>query len=297
MDYLYGLNLQLFAGEGGAEGGEAGAAEVNSEATAEGAGAQTAEAQTKDVDSKPSFKDLINSEYKDEYTKEFNKQFNARFKDYKTLQSAQDKLNPLISLMSERLGVKSDDIDGLVKAYTNDEAYIDHIAIEEGISSEEARKRVAKSLEDTARNNELERLRAESAEREAEEARRQQFNAWHEESESLKAVYPNLDFAAELQNPETVKALQMFTTNGFADPFKQAFELSHRAEILSGAMQQAVKAGADAATRSKASTRPAENGVGGSVGAATKIDVNNLTPAQIEEFIKQAQGGKRVTFA
>lgn len=311
MQYTkYDLCLQLFAdGDGVAVAEGAETAETNAEVsapditTADETGAKAADAPKEQTpeDLEAEFNEAIKGKYKDLFTKKAQSIIDRRFKETKTLQSTLDKVNPLLAVMAERLNVDPNDHDALLQAYKNDEAYIEHVALKEGMSLDDARQKVTKAVEAQAKDEELLRLRAERDIRAAEEKNRERFNGWMTETESLKAKFPGLDLAAELSGDtgkQFVSLLESLTNSGFPNPVEVAYETLHRNEIMAAVMTKTAESVKEKTAKSvaAAASRPAENGTADSAGFSQGKDVNSLTSKDIIEILKRVEKGDTISF-
>ena len=115
---------------------------------------------------------------------------------------------------------------------------------------------------------------------------------WHTQEQEARKLYPSLDLVTEMKNPRFVGALR-----SGAD-VATAYELTHRDEILSGAMQYAAQV-----TRQKLadrlaarSSRPMENGMNGQGAALTRYDVTQMTRQDRDAIRRRVAGGEKIRF-
>ena len=277
------INLQLFA-----DGAEGAAAEAGTQADAND-GQVAAAVKTPD-ELKAEFQKLIKGEYKDAYTDATQSVINKRFRETKTLEEARDKLSPVLANVYKRFGVNDGDLDALSAALDNDEAYINHVAMRDGVSEDEARARLQAENRDRARDIKLQQLEAEKTKREKADRERAQFDTWYHDAEKLKDIYPSMDFAAEMQNKDFVSLL----ASGV--PVKTAFEVTHINDVLGGAMAHTASKVAEGVANSiKANgSRPAENGTTSSAAVVTKPDVNKLGNKDIMDILKRVSAGEHI---
>lgn len=296
MDDVLRLDLQLFAdGEG-----EAGASE-----TAEvGVDSSTAEAQTADVpkeqtaqDIEAEFESLIKDKYKDAFTKRTQTIIDKRFKTAKQAESKLEKLTPFLSEAAKRYGKEADDFDGISQAFLDDNLYIEHLAVQQGKSVEDVRASIKNDAQRAADNAELQRLRGIVANIEAEDENRVKFNAWLNESESLKTMFPSLDFRAEMQSKEFIGMLEALTANGFNNPFERAYKTMHMDELVTSvASTTAQKVAQATANKIASGVRPSENGNSDSVASVSKINVDTLSNKDVLDILKKVERGERISF-
>lgn len=287
MEY-FKINLQLFADGGeGSDSGEGNAATVASSDSV--AAAQTAQVteQSADntIDKSAAFENLIKGEYKDEFDKRTKKILDKRFKTARAAEEQLANVSPVLDLLSQRYGVDASDMGALTKAVQDDDAMYENIALELGVDNSTAKEFVKLKAE----NSRLER--AESERKRQEEADKV-YAQWAKEADATAAIYPGFDIQQELENESFSKLIK----NGV--DVKTAFEVVHKDEILPAAMQFASqKAEANVVNAIAANAnRPAENGIANNSAAISAVDVNKLTPQQIEEYKAAAQRGEHITF-
>lgn len=262
----------------GAEAGASDAAMQGQTLTAEGgsdSGSDTSEPKVQDKGKL--FDQLIKSEYKDEFAKKTQKIIDQRFKETKQLQERQDKMKPMLDLLAGKYGVKSDDIDGLVKAINDDDSLIESMAMEAGMTVEQYR------YTESLRRENAELKRAEEERKRVEEGNRF-YKTMLDQSEQVKALYPQFNLEAELQNSTFMEAMRVPGVS-----VRTAYELAHRDEIIAPAMAMAAQKATEAVTSSiKArGMRPTENGLGNGSGLQVATDVSKMTRAQREEIYKR----------
>ena len=289
---FFKLNLRLF-GEGGGEGGAAAGAEAGAEAgaaeTQEGQQAQNSGAivTERSADERAAaFEQLIKGEYAQEFAARTQGIINQRFKETKDLQGQLDSMKPLMDALSTKYGVT--DYQKLLDAIEADESFYQEAADEQGLSVEQYK-----------RMRELERKAAMFEEAERQRARvdseRKAYAMWDQQSRQLKAIYPAFDFAAECQHPQTGQQFIKLLGNGV--DVRTAYEVMHKDELLSGAIQTAVQQTQrrTVETIRAQGMRPAENGLGGSRGTKmSKVDPAKMTKAERDELVRRSQRGERI---
>lgn len=287
------LNLSLFDGGGGAGAAASGAtgatapagATTNASAaemqTAEGTatnGNETPEAQpAQPVDKSKLFDELIKNEYKDEFSKRTQKIIDQRFKETKSLQEKQNKLQPALEVLANKYGIKADDVDGLVNAINEDNSLISDLAMEAGLTVEQYRF--------------TEQLKRENAELKRAEAERQRIEADNkfyadllDQSKQVQAIYPTFNLEAELKNKSFMEALSVPGVS-----VRTAYELAHRDELIAPAMATAARKATEAVVNNiKArGSRPTENGLGNGSGLTVQTDVSKMTKADRKEIFRR----------
>ena len=283
--FLMTLNLQLFAegGDGGtgSEGatGETGTAAVSQTqiTDADGTTATT-------IDREAEFEKLIKGEYKDLYDARMQDTIKNRLKGQKEIVEKYEALAPTLETLAKKYGVDASDINALNKAIEEDDAYYEEEAFEKGISVEQLKefKRMEKE------NTELKKLQEEQKSREAAEKK---VAGWMEESKQVKAIYPQFDLKSEMQNPKFIDLLRVPGVD-----VRTAYELTHKDEIIAGAMQFTAKTVekkiADKIAANGA--RPTENGLNSQSASLTKSDVSQLSKADILDIQRKVLRGEKV---
>ena len=288
------FSLSLF-GEGGGDGaGASGTAasdageQVRAGETVQDAAAQESETSVTAStvqDRNAEFEKLIKGEYKDAFDRRVQSIINGRFKETRSLKEQIQKSNPVFDILAQKYGTKADDIDGILKALEDDDAYYEQEALEKGVTVEQL-----KAMRKLERENEM--LRQNQQEREQQDRVRRDLEDWSQQGEQLKGIYPNFDLRAELDNPQFFSLLH----NGV--DVRTAYEVIHRDEVLGGAMRYAAQTAAKKVADSVAanSRRPVENAVTSQGAVTSKIDVRKLTKAQCEEYERRAARGEKITF-
>ena len=288
--FLMALNLQLFAeGADGSDGGTVSEGKMGETGTA--AMSQTTitdadgnTAQT--IDREAEFEKLIKGEYKDLYDARMQDTIKNRLKGQKETVEKYEALAPTLEALANKYGVDINDIDSLNKAIEEDDAYYEEEALQKGVTVEQLKqfKRMEKE------NAELKKLRDEKNQREAAEKK---VAGWMEESKQVKAIYPQFDLKAEMQNPKFVDLLRVPGVD-----VRTAYELTHKDEIIAGAMQFTAKTVEKKVTDKIAANgvRPTENGLNSQSASLTKSDVSQLTREQRADINRRVLRGEKISF-
>ena len=287
LPFLMILNLQHFA-----EGGDGGTgAEGTTGATEAAAVPQTqitdADGNTATtIDRKAEFERLIKEEYKDLYDEKMQDTIQKRLKGQKETVEKYEALAPTLDTLAKKYGVDASDIKALNKAIEEDDAYYEEEALEKGITVEQLKEFRKMERE----NAELKKLRDEqNAKAEAEK----KVAGWMEESKQVKAIYPQFDLRGEMQNPKFVDLLRVPGVD-----VRTAYELTHKDEIIAGAMQFTAKTVekkiADKIAANGA--RPTENGLNSQSASLTKSDVSQLSKADILDLQRRVARGEKISF-
>lgn len=297
------LNLQLFAdgGTGAGDGGTAtGTAETGTLATSAkddnladvkyGIQEETRTVTESKTEGKPDrnaeFENLIKGEYKNEYDARVQDTIQKRLKSTKETVEKYEALAPTLELLAKKYGIKdASDIEALNKAIEEDDAYYEEEALEKGISVEQL-KEIRKMEKENA---ELKKFRKEQ---EAQENASKLYSAWLTQAEQAKSVYPEFDLQAEMQNPRFLDLLKANVD------VRTAYEVLHMGEIIPSAMHFTAKTVEQKLANKIVANgaRPSENGNSAQSASRTKSDVSQLSNADMDEVIRRARRGERITF-
>ena len=304
------LNLQLFAE--GAGGAGAGAGDGG---TAEGQGVTAAAAlpQTKGAKSNPladvkygiqeeaapaaevqtvaqpdrnaEFEKLIKGEYKDLYDARVQNTIQQRLKGQKETVDKFNALSPTIEMMAKKYGVDANDIEALNKAIQEDDSYYEQEALEKGMTVQQL-----KEIKKMERENAD--LKAQMEEAQRQENGKKLYAAWMQQADEAKKVYPSFDLKAEMNNPKFVELLRSNID------VRTAYEVTHKDEIIAGAMQFTAKTVESKIANKIASNgaRPSENGMSSQSASLVKSDVSQLSKADRAEIIRRVQRGEKIRF-
>lgn len=286
--FLMTLDLQLFAeGAGSGDGGTGseGATGANGTAAVSQTSITDADGTTAtNIDREAEFEKLIKGEYKDLYDARMQDTIKNRLKGQKETVEKYEALAPTLETLAKKYGVDASDINALNKAIEEDDAYYEEEALQKGVTVEQLKE--FKKME--RENTELKKLRDEQKTREAAE---QKVAGWMEESKQVKAIYPQFDLKSEMQNPKFIDLLRVPGVD-----VRTAYELTHKDEIIAGAMQFTAKTVekkiADKIAANGA--RPTENGLNSQSASLTKSDVSQLSKADILDIQRKVLRGEKV---
>ena len=307
---LYTFNLQLFA-EGGAAGGDGaggdgqgvtGAAAmpqtkgaknpladvqygVQKEEEVPAAEVQETQPQAP-INRDAEFEKLIKGDYKEQYDARVQDTIQKRLKSSKDIVDKYNSLTPTLELLAKKYGVTDPtDITALNQAIQNDNALYEDEALEQGMSVEKFKEFKQMQRENAA-------LKATQEEQMKQEKGRQLYESWMRQAEDAKAVYPSFDLRTEMQNERFVDLLRSNID------VKTAYEVLHKDDIISGAMQYTAKTVESKIAKKIAANgaRPSENGVGSQSAAVVKNDVTKLNRNDIDEVMRRVASGERITF-
>lgn len=282
------LDLQLFA-EGAGSGVGGTGSEGATGATGTAAVSQTsitdADGTTAtNIDREAEFEKLIKGEYKDLYDKRMQDTIKNRLKSQKDTVEKYEALAPTLETLAKKYGVDASDIKALNKAIEEDDTYYEQEALEKGVSVEHLKE--FKKME--RENNQLKKLRDEQNAKDAAEKR---VAAWMEESKQVKTIYPQFDFKSEMQNSKFVDLLRVPGVD-----VRTAYELTHKDEIIAGAMQFTAKTVEKKITDNIVANgvRPIENGLNSQGASLTRSNVSQLSTADILDIQRRVARGEKV---
>ena len=296
---LFKINLRMFDGaSSGAGDGDSSASGVTN-STAASANGNSLEnvvygKQPNDPNSVANAEDA-KAKY-DSYRKGEGKQFidkdietaiRRRFKDYNTLKESNTKMQNVMSALATRYGIDANDTDALSKAIAEDDSYYEKAADNANMSVEQYKKMMRLEAE----NAELQRIRAEEANR-AEFNRR--YAEWSAQAEGAKTVYPNLDLNAEMQNKD------FFDLVNRGIDVKTAFEVIHKDEIINGAVSVTAQRTAQAVQQQTVNNirtkglRPNESAGSAQSGFVPKTDPSKWTKKDRQEIERRVMKGDKI---
>ena len=302
------LNLQLFAdGGAGAGAGDGGTAEgqgvTEAAALPQTKGAKNPLADVKygiqeeapaaevhketaaQPDRNAEFEKLIKGEYKDLYDAKMQDTIQKRLKGQKETVDKFNALTPTLEALYKKYGVDAGDIEGLNNAISEDDSYYEQEALEKGMTVQQLK--------------EIKKMERENAELKAqmEEAQRQEngkklYAQWMQQADETKKVYPSFDLKTEMNNDQFVALLRSNID------VRTAYEVTHKDEIIAGAMQFTAKTVESKIANKIASNgaRPSENGMSSQSAAVVKSDVSQLSKADRAEIIRRVQRGEKIRF-
>ena len=317
IDFIIPMhNLQLFA-EGGAGGAAGGTGGDGGTAQGQGVTAEAASQQTKGVknplasvkygiqeDAAPAaevqqtteqpdlnaeFEQLIKGKFKDQYDARMQDTIRNRLKGKDSqiaeLTGKQDAVTPILEMLGKKYGVDAKDIEALNKAILDDDSYFEEEALQRGISVQQL-KEIRKMERENAD------LRRQMQEQQTKENADKLYAQWLQQEQETKKVYPSFDMKTEMQNPEFVNLLRSNI------PVRTAYEVLHKDDIISGAMQFTAKTVESKIAKKIAAqgARPAENGMSSGSAAVVKSDVSQLSRADRDEIRRRVARGEKIRF-
>ena len=277
------LNLQLFAEGTGGDGTGVSATDAASQE-----GVTTAAPQPETTEDRNAKYEAFLKEYKDLDDARVQSLMRDRLKktneEHAKKESEYKKTAPVLELLSKKYGVDASDIDALTKAMNDDDTYFEQEAMEKGITVEQLKEFRKMEKE----NAELRQMRDEQQRKENAD---RIYAEWVKQAESTKQVYPDFNLEQEvINNPQFVDLLR----NNI--DVRTAYEVTHKDDIIAGAMQFAAKEAEAKLTKSIAAngSRPNENGISSRGASQVKSDVSKLTKADREEIARRVARGEKI---
>ena len=235
------------------------------------------------------FEKLIKGQYKEQYDARMQDTIRSRLKGKDSqiaeLMDKQNAVSPILDLLAQKHGVDAADIDALKKAIEADDSYFEEEALNRGMSVQDL-----KAIRKMERENAD--LKRQMQERQTRENADKLYAQWLQQEQEIKKIYPSFDMKAEMQNPEFVKLLRSNVN------VRTAYEVLHKDDIISGAMQFTAKTVEQKIAKKIAAqgARPAENGMSSGSPAVVKSDVSQLSRADRDEIRRRVARGEKIRF-
>lgn len=282
------LNLQLFAEEA------AGSAETNNPPATDTADTSiTGDGQIATGEgSEENFEDLIKGRYKKDFDTHVQGILKKRFGERNAAEERFKKVGPVLDMFARRYGIDAADlsdekIDEITGKILEDDSFYEDEALKRGMDIE-----TLKTLERTERENaELRRFRQETEQTRESQAK---FENLQRQVQQVQQVYPGFDLDTEMANP-TFQRL----TWGAGVPLQTAYEVVHRDEILTGAMQYATQRTAEKVANSvrAGARRPSEAAhAGQSAVVAGNKSPKDWSKEEREAIKARVRSGEKVVF-
>ena len=294
------LNLQLFAEGASAGAGDGGTAQgpgVTAPVAGEQKGVKNPLANVKygiqedapvaevNMDSNAEFEALIKGKYKEQYDARVQDTIQKRLKGQKDIVDKYNALTPTLEMMAKKYGVDASDIDALSKAIEEDNSFYEDEALEKGMTVQQLKEVKKMERENAA-------LKAQMEEAQRQENGKKLYSQWMAQADETKKVYPSFDLQAEMQNQKFVDLLRSNID------VRTAYEVTHKDEIIAGAMQFTAKTVEQKVANKIAANgaRPIENGMSSQSPSLVKSDVSQLSKADRAEIIRRVQRGEKIKF-
>lgn len=278
------VDLQAFA-EGAASGtgdggqtGETGTDAVSQSGEENPAAEGTAQATEADI--AKSFDEMIAGEYKDAFDKRVQTILKGRLAKSEDAVKRLEKLTPMLENLSEKYGLKGDDVEGLIKAVEEDDDWLEEEAMRQNKTVDELRTQRKADREVAKLRKQIDQLNIQRA---YEELRAQE--------KEVQKIYPDFNVQKEMQNP----LFESLLRSPMVD-MKTAYEVVHKDETLRKAVSEAEKNTEKRITDKIMANgmRPTENGNSSQSASSAKSDVSKLTAEQRRDMIARAARGERI---
>ena len=214
------------------------------------------------VNADDEFSELINGKFKEQFTRKTQAIIDKRFKETKNLEAYKNNVSPVVSGLMEKYGLKEGEEARLSEMMNSGN---------ENETGEQITDNKKTAVNTLALN----------------------VKKWVGQGEALKEMYPEFDLRKELKANRVFSRLVL---NGVS--VKDAYETTHKDEILSGAMAYTAKRVREQVVSDieAKGRRPLENGVSSQSGVVTTVDVNSLTSKDILKILKQVENGASISF-
>ena len=224
--------------------------------------------QTPDAgETRVSFDQLIEGDYRDEYKERVESIVKNRLKGHAEDMKRLGELNDSLTALGRDMGIESSDPAEIIKAL-KERGRTDNAQAGEAFSQDETGNEAPIPPEVAGRVKRL-----------------------HAQVEAAKQLYPELDIASELKDEVFLKL--MAAAGG---DVRRAYEMKYHERIITNAMQYAASVTEQRLSDSMASRvgRPGENALSGVSAVVMSPDPENLTRAQRSEIKKRVRRGERI---
>lgn len=236
------------------------------------------------------FEALINGEYKDQFSKRMQQIINRRFKDSKGMEEQLATHQPILDMMLKRYDVADGDMGKLKQAIEEDNAFWEEIGDRLGFTAKQARAQYQLEMENKSHMEQARKATEMQKAMIQQQQARQQYNAWMQAAEQVKAAHPNFNLDAELKNPQFTRMLQSGVD------MQHAYETLHLYEIMDNATRtasQQTEQQVTAKIKQKAS-RPAENGTSSQGGKVYKPNASSWSAKDRAEIARRVARGENI---
>lgn len=248
------------------------------------------------------FEKLINGKYKDAYQSKVESfvkdRMSTKNKQISDMQKKESTGNQIFALIANKYNVQPDDLDGLLKAVSEDKDLFADKALAAGVTTEEARNDFFNQQKTNAQEEELENLRREKAAREldthlrtiAAETQKEFPNFNLEDEFQNPAFRTALDFIAQQRNEQNEKTGR----NDEIYDLTTAYKMAHFDELQKDLVKRSSSAAISAAAQSiqSGARRPTENAVKKSGTTTQRKSVADMSDAEFDAFYEKVRRGE-----
>lgn len=248
------------------------------------------------------FEKLINGKYKDAYQSKVESfvkdRMSTKNKQISDMQKKESTGNQIFALIANKYNVQPDDLDGLLKAVSEDKDLFADKALAAGVTTEEARNDFFNQQKTNAQEEELENLRREKAARELDTHLRSIA------AETMKE-FPNFNLEDEFQNPAFRTALDFIAQqkneqnektgrNDEIYDLTTAYKMAHFDQLQKDLVKRSSSAAISAAAQSiqSGARRPTENAVKKSGTTTQRKNVEDMSDAEFDAFYEKVRRGE-----
>lgn len=252
--------------------------------------------------SEEEFEKLIKGKYKNVYQNRVQSlvkdRLSTKDKQISDMQKKESTGNQIFALIANKYNVQPDDLDGLLKAVTEDKDLFAEKALAAGVTTEEARNDFFKQQKTNAQEEELETLRREKAARELDTHLRSIAAETQKE-------FPNFNLEEEFQNPSFRTALDFIAQqkneqnektgrNDEIYDLTTAYKMAHFNELQKDLVKRSSSAAISAAAQSiqSGARRPTENAVKKSGTTTQRKSVEDMSDAEFDAFYEKVRRGE-----
>ena len=252
--------------------------------------------------SEEEFEKLIKGKYKNVYQNRVQSlvkdRLSTKDKQISDMQKKENTGNQIFALIANKYNVQPDDLDGLLKAVSEDKDLFAEKALAAGVTTEEARNNFFTQQKTNAQEEELETLRREKAARELDTHLRTIA------ADTMKE-FPNFNLEEEFQNPSFRTALDFIAQqrneqnkktgrNDEIYDLTTAYKMAHFDELQKDLVKRSSSAAISAAAQSiqSGARRPTENAVKKSGTTTQRKSVEDMSDAEFDAFYEKVRRGE-----
>ena len=252
--------------------------------------------------SEEEFEKLIKGKFKNVYQNRVQSlvkdRLSTKDKQISDMQKREITGNQIFALIANKYNVQPDDLDGLLKAVSEDKDLFAEKALAAGVTTEEARNNFFTQQRTNAQEEELETLRREKAARELDTHLRTIA------AETMKE-FPNFNLEDEFQNPSFRTALDFIAQqkneqnektgrNDEIYDLTTAYKMAHFDELQKDLVKRSSSAAISAAAQSiqSGARRPTENAVKKSGTTTQRKSVADMSDAEFDAFYEKVRRGE-----
>lgn len=252
--------------------------------------------------SEEEFEKLIKGKFKNVYQNRVQSlvkdRMSTKDKQISDMQKKENTGNQIFALIANKYNVQPDDLDGLLKAVSDDKELFAEKALAAGVTTEEARNDFFNRQKTNAQEEELETLRREKAARELDTHLRSIA------AETMKE-FPNFNLEDEFQNPSFRTALDFIAQqkneqnektgrNDEIYDLTTAYKMAHFNELQKDLVKRSSSAAISAAAQSiqSGARRPTENAVKKSGTTTQRKSVEDMSDAEFDAFYEKVRRGE-----